>query len=629
MKRTILLFCGLLAQNLFAQPSFQTLNEIKYDANSVTFKLSGPSKFNAFKITNPLRLVIDFTDVEHNLKTKEITVADNKIFSKIRSGQFQNEPIKIARAVIELKSDVAYEVKSKNSDVTVTFITQTTAPAAVPSKNESVTTSEKPSSQVDTSTAPKPVEVVAVPIEEEPQKKVEKKEEPEKVVKPAPSKEQPKPGASTAVKKKEPKPKRVILPKTPVSFDFHEADIRDVLRVLSAQSGINIIYGPDVTGTLTITLRNVPFDEAFNTILTLKNLVSQEVGSNILRVLTPATLSTERAQAVTFTKTFPLNYAKAEDVKTQLDAIRGAEGRRGIITVDARTNTLIITDTPEGLDSAAKLIAEIDRKPWQVLIEAKLVEVSLSDKIDLGIDWAFAQTLRKDSTITTIGRTRVEPLDTQGVGVGGTNIRTPVGPVGGGTGVTFPASPVGGQLAGISFGIITDSARFAAMLSALATKGKTKLLSNPRVTTLNNQEAKILVGQRVPYVQQTTQLGTGAGGVTSEIQFLEVGIKLTVTPTINADRQITLKVYPQVSLLVRMDPAGPVVGTREAETTVMVKDNETLVIGGLIREEDIKNVTQVPLLGDIPILGAFFKRNLKTKERTELLVFITPKIIDN
>ena len=690
----------VIAQTGTSKPpakDFETLDGVSFGVETVVFKLSGKARYNVFKISNPERIVVDFTGVEHNLKSKETFVpADvkNDIVAKVRTGQFQNAPIKIARAVVELKKDVNYEVKtlSNGKEVVVSFINdkketsaKNTATAPVVTSTSSVgvatatVTSSSPAAvssgvavSTTSSTSPgrlKPVEVVAVPIEEEksvatttaapaavtkdqtppvtppatsiiassPQKQKDVKQpEPVKpAASPASAKKDEKPAAvkspQPAVKKEEPRVLKTTLPKTLVSFDFQDADIRDVLRVLSSQSGINIIYGSDVSGLVTITLKNVPFDQAFSTILTLNNLVSQDLGSNIIRVMTPQTLAQERTQAVTFTKIFPLNYAKAEDVKTQLDAIRAAEGRRGIISVDSRTNTLIITDTQEGLDSAARIIQEVDKKPYQVLIEAKIVEVNLDKKLDLGINWSYARAIVSGSETQYVGKTQATVGGTSGLYYGmpsGASSVEETGPTGGGAGVNFPASPVSGQLSGISFGLISDNVRLNAMLSMLASKGLTKLLSNPKVTTLNNQEARILVGERVPYVQQTTQLGTASGGVSSEVQWLEVGIKLTVTPTINADRQITLKVFPQVSLLSRVTAAGPVVGTREAQTTVMIKDNETVVIGGLIREEDIKSAAQVPLLGDIPVLGQLFKRKYDSKERSELLVFITPHIVD-
>jgi len=432
------------------------------------------------------------------------------------------------------------------------------------------------------------------------------------------------PAASTSAP--EPQATHVVLSKKTITIDFEDADIGDVFRILSAKSGINIIYGSDIGGTISLRLENVPFDRAFETVLSLKGLVSQEQGPNILRIVTPQKISEERAQAVAFTKIFPLNYAKAEEIKVNLDTVRTAEGRRGNVTVDIRTNSLIVTDTPEGLLSVERIISELDKKPQQVIIEAKLVEVVLTDSLDLGIEWAYARTIPTTGGVVTIGQTAVQTVATQGTGGTALNgeIRTPDGTIVGGAGVSFPAVAVNGQMSAISFGLVQDSSRLTTMISALAQKGLSKLLSNPKVTTINNRQARIMVGQKIPYTTTTV----AASGSTQQTNFLDVGIKLSVTPTINVDRKITLEVHPEVSLFIRADPAGPVIGTREAETTVIVSNGETVVIGGLITEDDRKLGTQVPLLGDIPIIGQLFRRNYDTKERSELLVFLTPQIIE-
>jgi type IV pilus assembly protein PilQ len=418
----------------------------------------------------------------------------------------------------------------------------------------------------------------------------------------------------------------VVLSKKSITIDFEDAEIGDVFRILSAKSGINIIYGSDIIGTISLRLENVPFDRAFETVLSLKGLVSQEQGPNILRIVTPQKISEERAQAVAFTKIFPLNYAKAEEIKVNLDTVRTAEGRRGNVTVDVRTNSLIVTDTPEGLLSVERIIGELDKKPQQVIIEAKLVEVVLTDSLDLGIEWAYARTIPTTGGVVTIGQSAVQTVATQGTGGTALNgeIRTPDGTISGGAGVSFPAVAVNGQMGAISFGLVQDSSRLTTMISALAQKGLSKLLSNPKVTTINNRQARIMVGQKIPYTTTTV----AASGSTQQTNFLDVGIKLSVTPTINVNRKITLEVHPEVSLFIRADPAGPVIGTREAETTVIVSNGETVVIGGLITEDDRKLGTQVPLLGDIPVIGQLFKRNYDTKERSELLVFLTPQIIE-
>ncbi|HCJ66436.1 MAG TPA: hypothetical protein DHV62_03695, partial [Elusimicrobia bacterium] len=400
-------------------------------------------------------------------------------------------------------------------------------------------------------------------------------------------------------------PEEIKLPKEAMNLHFQDADIREVFRLFALKSGINIIYGDEVKGTITIHLDNVPFDQALNTVLTLRGLTYQTVGTNILRILTPEMLTLERAKAITFTKIYPLNYAKADEVKTQLDAIRTAEGRKGITNVDTRTNSLIITDTPEGLESAEKLIKELDKKPYQVMIEAKMVDVKLNDLDELGISWAYKE------GDTAVAQQTVYPA---GVGTSGQQIVQ-------GENLEVSAkltTPASGAI--FSFGRVTDRLRLEAKLGALITEGKTKVLATPRVATLNNKEAKILIDDKIPY--KTTTVGTG--GVSQENwQFLEAGVKLTVTPTVNEARQIILKVKPEVSV-----PTGggggvpPQVGTREAEVTVMVNNNETLVIGGLIRETDITNLEKIPFLGELPLLGTLFKYRSDSKSRSELLVFL-------
>jgi len=604
---------------IVAQKNFVTLDSVQLKGQTIILDLSGPTQFNAFSLDNPQRLVVDLKDTEINVARREISGSGD--ITQIRLGQFQNEPQKICRMVVDLKNKVPYEITTDGKKI---YVQINPAPSgAIPPK----------------------VEVVAEPLKEGEEAAILSTA----TISPTQISQPPKPTTPPVEKKttvspkaKTPsgqpsvtEPKKVTaleLPKNPVTLNFYEADLRDVFRVLSVKSGFNIIYGDDVSGTLTIHLENVPFDEAFNTILTLKGLVSQVTGTNIIRIMSPQTLAQERSQAVTFTRIFTLNYARADDIKSQLDTVRTAEGRKGSIAVDARSNALIITDTMEGLNSAAALITQLDRKPEQVLIEAKIVEVNLNKLSDLGIDWAYAATadLSGGGKLTT-GKTSLvgtgqSSADEQGIGTvsAAQDVRIPQNPASGGTGASFPAAAVQGQLAGISFGLITDNSRLTLMLSMLAQKGLSKILSNPKITTINNQEAQILVGQKVPYTTTTVSPGVGS---TQSTEFLSVGIKLTVKPTINADKRITLYVHPEVSLFVRADPAGPVVGTREASTTVLVKDNETIVIGGLIREEDQKLITQVPLLGDIPIIGNLFKRDYNSKDRSELLVFLTPHII--
>lgn len=600
---------SVLYYSIQAQEGFRTLDDVKADGDSVIMTLSGETKFNVFKISNPPRLVVEFTNTEHNTKIKEFEV-NTKYIKRVRSGQFENEPAKIARVVIDLNEMVEYDLKGSGNQVTLTLN---------PNKSSTETAAvEAAAAQSDDTLIAKPYEETKN-AKEAPVEKAQVKTEKKPAVqakKAAPAAKKPASAVST---------RRVILPKTPVTLDFEEAEIKDVLRILSIKSGINLIHGDEVAGTITLHLENVPFDKAFETILALKGLISQEQGSNILRITTPLKINEERNQSVTFTKVYPLNYAKAEEVVTNVNAIRNAEGRRGSVTVDQRTNSIIVTDSPEGLASIEGVIAELDKQPYQVIIEAKIVEVVLTDDLDLGIQWQYAGQVSNNPNMA-IGQTVATTGDTGfGVTQTGADIVSPLGTAAGGTGVSFPAAATGGMTSQIAFGIWGDGRYLTGMINALAQKGLSKILSTPKVTTINNKEAKILVGQRIPY---TTTTISNAGS-TQATQFLDVGIKLTVTPTINANQKITLKVHPEVSLFVRADAAGPVLGTREADTTVMVSNGDTVVIGGLINEQDRKLGTQVPLLGDIPIIGHLFKRDYNSKERTELLVFLTPQIIYN
>ncbi|MFC1501616.1 type IV pilus secretin PilQ [Elusimicrobiota bacterium] len=555
---------AICAKSVWSDKNMQTLDSIELQDNSVIMVLSGSSepKYNVFGLSKPERIVVDFLDTTYKSKNGPIR-ANNSVIRLVRGGQFRKRPSRVARVVIELESPAKHEITVDGSVVILSVLDENGDFSSNTSASKSATESERINS-----------------VEGE-------------------------------------------FPATPITFDFEEADIRDVLRILSIKSGINIIYGSDVTGNITMRLENVPFDKAFKTILGQLNLVSKKESDNILRVVTPQQITAERSQSVTVTKIFPLNYADSTDMKASLDTIRTAEGRRGSISIDDRTNSLIVTDTPEGLESIEAFITKLDTEPQQVIIQAKIVEINKNSSFDIGIEWQYAG----DSGMGTIGRSQAVVGDIQGgpdATIGATEV-TPIGTISGGAGVTLPATPVSGQMGQIQFGVISDGNRLTGILSSLAQKGKSKLLSSPKVTTVNHKEAKILVGQKIPYTTTTVSVS----GSTQATEFLDVGIKLTVTPSISDNQKIMLDVHPEVSLFIRADPAGPVIGTREAETTVLVNDGETVVIGGLITDDDRKLGTKVPLLGDIPVIGILFKRKYDTKETTELLVFITPTIMKN
>jgi type IV pilus assembly protein PilQ len=350
------------------------------------------------------------------------------------------------------------------------------------------------------------------------------------------------------------------------------------------------------------------------------------MGPRVIRVVTSTGLTTEQSQATTFTRVFRLNYALADDIKKPVDAIRAAAGRKGVSTVDSKTNSLIVTDTQEGLKEVEDLIPILDKKPQQVDIEAKIVEVQLDNNTQTGISWQYAGTTGPNDRYK-IGATQAATASTA-AGVGARENVTVISarpPESGGTGIglnTIAKSPTP-----IAFSFLTRQGTYllAAQLSALASQSRVKVLSTPHIVTTNNEDAKINVANKIPYPVSTVSNGVAQ----TSVQFVEAGVKLSVRPTVNADRRITLKVKPEVSNAVTGTGGvnlPPNVNTRDAETTVVLRDGETIAIGGLIQENTAKIVTGVPLLMSIPIIGYLFKSTSDRKLRTELIVFLTPKI---
>ena len=367
------------------------------------------------------------------------------------------------------------------------------------------------------------------------------------------------------------------------------------------RTGINIIYGPDVQGTITLKLKNVAFDDALRLILKLSGLVVEKEAENIIRVLTPETLKKERSKGVQFTRVLPLKYTDAEDIKARLSSIK-IEGISANITSDPLTNTIILTTTPDGLEKYQELIKIFDVKPRQVLIEASVVEVDYYEGLDLGITWKYENFDVYDKNTNNSLQGTVEAFTGPGQTVG--SIAAPAGY--------------------FSIGGILNANQFTMVMNMLKRKNKTKTLSRPKVIAMNGEEAKILSGEKVPYTQ-TTVTTTGS---TQSTSFTDVGIKLTVKPIIHSDEYVTMDVHPEVSSIREMRAEGPWIITREAETKVLAKNGEVIVIGGLIKEEDIKAAEQLPILGDLPILGYLFKHQQDTNDRVELLVFLKPIIIE-
>jgi type IV pilus assembly protein PilQ len=428
------------------------------------------------------------------------------------------------------------------------------------------------------------------------------------------------------------------LPKDPVSLDYENTDVRDVIKLLAAKAKINIIYGPDVGGTLTLHLSDVPFNEAFRTVLSMMQLSTDQVGDNVMRVITPAALTSQRTSAAAVTKVIPMNYSKASEVKATIDAVRVAEGRTGSSSVDSKTNSLVVTESLEGLLATENLISQLDQRPKQVLIEAKLVEVNVTNELNYGIQWdAFGQdrgsvggragTTLVGSPAGLVGPSVTNPLNSNAIQ---TNIAATgaVGASGRGTGVGLAADRVFGAL---TLGRVTNNYLLNATITAAASEGKAKVLSDPKIATLNNQAANINVTTQIPYVTSNV---ASTGVQTQTVSYVTTGIQLSVIPSINADGRILLNINPNVSqpsvtASANTLTGAPATDSRNATTTVLVRDGETIVIGGLISDSLQDTISKIPILGDIPILGWLFKKKSKKRVRNELLIFVTTHVLSD
>jgi type IV pilus assembly protein PilQ len=444
-------------------------------------------------------------------------------------------------------------------------------------------------------------------------------------------------------------------PVTKVSFDFMDADIRNVLRVLTDISGKNIVLSDDVKGKITIKLDNVSWDDAMDIVVRNNDLAKIEE-ENIIRIVSSKKFLDEkdkdRKERLEFLKekemkqrleedfiqeTVFLNYVDVSEVEK---VIRGDEARKikgllspnGTVTPVKWTNSLIVKDTRENVDEVKKRIKEHDLKPAQVQIEARIVQAGSEFIRDLGVQWGarYKSTIAGKDVELTGGRTGSASIS----GGSGTSTGNPtVGQSGArvSPGLLFPynvnlPAAVGagsGGVLGIFIGSAMDSLNIDVQLSALESDGKLKIISHPKVITSDNKPAKINQGKQIPY-QTVSQSGT-------QTQFADAVLGLEVTPQVTKDGNIRLKVKvtKDSADFNNLTVAGPTIDKREAVTEMIVKDGETAVIGGIYEAEDNVTDSSVPYLSKIPLISWLFKREFKKTQKTELLLFITPIILKN
>lgn len=422
-----------------------------------------------------------------------------------------------------------------------------------------------------------------------------------------------------------------------ISLDFQDIGVRQVLQLLGDFTGTNIVAADNVQGNITLRLKDVPADQALDMILKTKGLDKRRQG-NVIWVA-PATeiIKTEKEQldnlrlkeklAPIQTEHIRLNYAKATNVLKLLQdarnaartvnnvgenannlALEGLLSERGSVVADDRTNTLVVNDTADNLDKIRRLVDTLDQPVKQVMVEARVVRATTSFSKELGVKWgilgsvtAGGKGLYTNSTVSNIGST------TQGLNVDL------------GTATTGASS--------IAFGLLgLDNFRLDLELSALQADGFGEVISTPKVLTADKQQATIKTGQEIPY--QTTS--TSGGQTTVSTEFKEAVLQLDVTPNITPDGKV------QMQLKVTHDSPADyaqngelILNKNEVNTNVLINDGETVVLGGVFEQQNTTDQTKVPLLGDLPAVGRLFRKDVKNEEKRELLIFVTPRIVND
>lgn len=481
-----------------------------------------------------------------------------------------------------------------------------------------------------------------------------------------------------------------------VSLDLRNIEVADALRFLAMKGGLNLSLSKAVSGRLYLLLNNVPIRDILDIILR-SNALAYDTQGDIYNIMTEGEYKTrygrnfsdarkvkifqlkyaipERVfsaldalksevgkmlvdqesgmvlvidtdQSMTkiedaiaaleqkrTIKVFQLQYAKVKEVEEQLKTQLDAKGVGSVVS-DERSNQLVIQTFPERMNAIAELIKSLDQKTKEVLIVSKIIKVTLSDNLAAEIKWeGLFKQMNPIPFLRDGDRNRnsfIGNHPTSNLARVGTSFVDDFISI---TPTTRPTAGTKNVLTeNLTFGQLGQD-NIEVLLNLLKTIGTTKVLSSPRITVVNNQEAKIHVGENQAYVTTTTTTAQSGNTIAENVTFVKVGIELSVTPTINDEGFVTLKIKPSISSVTSTltTPSGnkiPIIDTSEAETTVMVKDKTSIVIAGLRKDDVINSDKRIPLLGDIPVMGFLFRSVTKNKSRTELLVLLTPHIVE-
>jgi type IV pilus secretin PilQ/predicted competence protein len=594
---------------------------------SVRVEGQGKLEARAVRLQNPDRLVLDFSGARLSAHKTEITGASAPVLG-VRLGQFRND---VVRVVIDLSEAAHYQLSHDGSAMIIAFNGQSGTSSASANTTRKSGMASAHFALPGELTQPS-MTLASFGGKSEPARPTENSgQAAQQAIKQANA-------AAGAVAQNSTQVSPMAAPPgkftgEPISVNLKDVDLRDFFRLIHEISGLNVVLDPAVKGSLTIVLDEVPWDQALDIVLQ-NNGLDKQLNGNVLRIATRDTLKKEaetqrdlekaQAEAVApVTVTRVLSYGKAGTMK---DTLKKFLSSRGDILSDDRSNQLIIRDIPSVIPTIDNLIRQLDRKSQQVEIEARVVSASRSFAQDIGTELGFAGS-------ATSGRSLFSGTPE----VGGSGVTTvtgvPASPVTVATGTTSgngvsTGIPLNTELAaGVptsGFGFSHRSPNFAVdfFITAAEAKGVGKLLSKPKVITQNNEKATIKQGTKIPI--QTTINNT------ISVQFIDAVLKLEVTPQITAEGTVFMDVLvenTQIDTGIPRVQGIPALDTQSAETKVTVADGGTVVIGGIIISSQRVDITQVPIVGSIPVIGNLFKRTNVSITSQELLFFLTPRII--
>ncbi|MBD3671581.1 MAG: type IV pilus secretin PilQ [Gammaproteobacteria bacterium] len=410
-----------------------------------------------------------------------------------------------------------------------------------------------------------------------------------------------------------------------LTLNFQDIEVRAVLQIIADFTGMNIVASDSVSGNITLRLKDVPWDEALDIILKTKGLGMRQMGSIVMvapndeiaaRDKAELEAQKQREQLSPLQNTsIQINYAKANDIATLLKSEQNSlMSSRGTVSIDERTNKLLIKETPENLREINRLVKELDVPVRQVLIESRIVIANDDFSRDIGARFGVSAGDASGATGVTTGT--LDGTDSI-LGNGGSITTGSLPATNDRLNVNLPVQNPAGSLA---ISVLNGNVLLDMELTALQTEGRGEVISNPRVITSNQKEAEIEQGVEIPYLQATSS------GATS-VAFKKAVLSLQVTPQITPDNRIIMDLRVSKDSVGEVFNGVPSVNTREVNTQVLVDDGDTVVLGGIYEQTYSEEVDKVPLLGDLPLIGALFRSKRKVDDKAELLIFVTPKVL--